>query len=269
MYLSAREEEFLSTLASTGQSIFELEQALDFWKSRANASNALSRLVRKGWLKRIDRGVYLIVPLEAGPDRAWSESALVIAPYLVKPSAIAYWSAMHYWNMTEQLPQVVFVQTTRRKRSQEYFGVQYRFVTVKESRFFGILQRPSPGKPISITDREKTLLDAAARPDLCGGIIQLAQALKTAASDVDWEKLDRYLIQWGGGTVLKRLGYLTEAMSLPLPNREKRLERWRRSLTQGISQLEPGMGATGPTVTRWRIQVNVDLRHLHGERVAT
>ena len=37
----------------------------------------------KGWLARIERGRYLIVPLEAGPDRVWTEDALVIASYLV------------------------------------------------------------------------------------------------------------------------------------------------------------------------------------------
>ncbi len=76
-----------------------------------------------------------------------------------------------------------------------------------------------------VTDREKTMLDAAARPDLSGGIVQLFLALKTVGPDLDWDKLDTYLEKWGGGTVVKRLGYLLEESSLVLPGIEQRLAK--------------------------------------------
>ncbi len=257
--LSTREAEFLSYLAAEGKEIFSVAQAQDYWRTPAHTANVLSRLVRKGWLQRLERGVYMLLPLAAGPERTWSESALVIAPHLIQPAAVAYWSALHYWHMTEQVPQVVWVQSTRRKRPVEILGMRFRFVTVSQARFFGVLRRTLDGKPIYVTDREKTLLDAAARPDLSGGVVQLAQALQTAHTDIHWGRLDDYLLRWGGGVVVKRLGYLLETLALPIPNREERLERWRGMLSQGISLLEPGLGTTGPTVTRWRLRINVDL----------
>ncbi len=42
----------------------------------------MARLVDKGWLERLAKGKYLIVPLEAGPDRTWTEDAHVIAGHL-------------------------------------------------------------------------------------------------------------------------------------------------------------------------------------------
>ena len=77
--ISTREAEFLSRLAARGQTIFSTGQAEAFWGNARHAANVLSRLVEKGWLQRLERGVYMILPLEAGPERAWSESALVIA----------------------------------------------------------------------------------------------------------------------------------------------------------------------------------------------
>lgn len=77
----------------------------------------------------------MIIPLEAGPERLWSENALIIASHLVSPGAVAYWSAMRFWNMTEQLPRVQFIQTTKRKRSVNIQGINYRFVTVSDKRF--------------------------------------------------------------------------------------------------------------------------------------
>jgi predicted transcriptional regulator of viral defense system len=136
--------------------------------------------------------------------------------------------------------------------------MRFRFVTIREEKFFGILERNLNSKKFPITDREKTLIDCAHRPDLSGGSMQLAQALETACSEIDWPKLDGYLKRWGGGTVVKRLGYLVEGLKLPIPEREQCLAEWQKLLSRGISSLEPGAGHSGPVVTRWRLRINVD-----------
>jgi predicted transcriptional regulator of viral defense system len=159
----------------------------------------------------------------------------------------------------------VFVQSTRRKRPVEVLGIRFRFVTVSEARFFGVARRTLDGKAMYVTDREKTLLDAAARPDLSGGTLQLAQALRAAHPDVDWERLDDYLARWGGGAPVKRLGYLVETLALPIPDLEGRLQRWQGMLSQGISLLEPGPSAAGQVLTRWRLRLNGDIPNQGGE----
>jgi predicted transcriptional regulator of viral defense system len=255
--LTPKESEFLSKIAEKGLSIFTFEQAQALWSPPERTPDALYRLTQKGWLLRLERGIYLLIPLEAGPARAWTENGFIIAQYLVDPAAVAYWSALHYWNMTEQIPQVIFVQTTRRKQSTEIAGMKFRFVTVIDGHFFGLTSVFIAGKTAQVTDREKTLVDCAARPDLCGGIFQLAQALKSNHSQLNWDKLDQYLKQWDGGTVVKRLGYLVEA--LKLPNQEDRLNRWQSLISRGISLLEPGAGIHGPIRTRWQVRVNVPI----------
>ena len=259
--LGPKEAEFLAAFSSQGKMIFTVEQARDFWGDAAYTTNVLGRLETKGWLHRLERGAYMIIPLEAGPDRTWSESALVIAPYLIQPAAIAYWSALHYWHMTEQIPHTVFVQSTRRKhqRQKQILGISFHFVTVVESKFFGVAKRTLGGQPIYVTDREKTLVDAADRPDLSGGGVQLAQALRTAQGDLDWQRLEEYLDCWPTRSPLKRIGYLVETLELAIPNREERLARWLGSLSSGIVSLEPGHdGDVGRIVTRWRLHVNVE-----------
>jgi predicted transcriptional regulator of viral defense system len=178
---------------------------------------------------------------------------------LIQPAAIAYWSALSYWNMTEQVPHTVFVQSTTRKLPLEIMGVQFRFITVKPAHFYGVVQRIQDGKPLTVTDREKTLIDAAARPDLAGGILQLAQGLQSSYRDITWTRLDDYLHQWGGGAVVKRLGYLLESLDLPVPDLSSRLAQWQEMLSAGISLLEPGAGDRGQIVTRWRIRDNINM----------
>lgn len=89
--------------------------------------------------------------------------------------------------------------------------------------------------------------------------MQLSRAMKSSLNSIDWEKLDRYLIQWGGGVIAKRLGYLVETLSLPIPARESKINHWRTMISKGVSQLEPGSGRSGPVVTRWQLQINVPV----------
>ena len=264
--LGAQEAGLLAQLSADGHTIFTTAQAQDLLGDAAYTANTLSRLVKKGWLQRLQRGLYLIIPLEAGPERLWSESSLVIANKLVEPSAVAYWSALHYWGMTEQAPHVVFVQTTQRKAALQVLGMCFRFVTLPEVRFFGVAQRTVDGKAFAVTDREKTLLDAAARPDLCGGIAQLAQALSGHHAEVDWRRLDDYLQRWGGGSVVKRLGYLVETLHMPIPERTQRLERWRGWISQGMSLLEPGASPDGTSAPQWNLRVNVGVEGARDHR---
>jgi len=259
MSLSKQEAEFLTTFSASGKRVFTYQQATDYMHSKVAATNTLGRLVRKGGLQRRERGVYMSSPLEAGPERLWSENALVLASNLTSPGAVAYWSALRFWNMTEQIPRVQFIQTTKRKRSLMIQGVEFQFIYVAERYFFGISTRKIEDLPIMVTDREKTIIDAASRPELSGGIIQLAQAMKSSINFVDWEKLDRYLDQWRGGVVAKRLGYLVETLSLPIPDRVSTINHWQTMISKGISQLEPGLIQSGPVVTRWQLQINVQI----------
>ena len=257
MSLGKQETNFLTHFAASGKRLIHVDEAEAFLHSRQAATKMLSRLASKGWLHRLERGLYLIIPLEAGPERTWSESSFIVGPQLVTPGAIAYWSAFRFWNWTEQIPNVTFIQTTKRKKPILIDGVKYQFITVQESHFYGIVNRTLEGSSVSVTDPEKTLIDAAARPDLSGGIYQLAQVMKEHQLSIDWYKLNQYLVQWGGGVVAKRLGYLAESLMISIP--DGMLSHWHELVTKGISLLEPGLEQKGAVVTRWQLQINIDI----------
>lgn len=260
--LSADMASALSLLASKGQSIFRLEDliAATHWPRR-RAVNLLYQLRRSGWIVSLARSTYLIVPLEAGPEAAWTEDALVIASHLVTPGAVAYWSACHYWNWTEQVPRTVFVETPKRtgRKRREVLGVTYEFVRLTSRKLFGTVERTAGQGKFSVTDREKTLVDALDRPDLCGGIRQVVEMLPEASEAVRWESVEAYLEKMGSGALYKRLGLLVEMLGekVTVPDRERRLDAWRSLLTGGYAPLEPGGPANGPVNNRWRVRVNV------------
>jgi len=209
----------------------------------------LSRMEEKGFIERIEKGKYLIIPLGSEKGK-YTLHEFVIASYLVEPFAISYWSALHHYGLTEQIPNTVFVQTpARKKKSQmEIFGVNYQIVRVKEGKFFGVRKEWIEETPISITDKEKTIIDCLDKPHYAGGIIEVAKALKTGS--LDYNQLGNYALKIDNFAVVRRLGYLCERMgipiNLPLPPSKKYL------------LLDPTMPAKGKNDPKWRLVINND-----------
>ena len=265
--LSDAEASLLTTLAARGKNVFSTRNAYDILGEGKATRDTLERLVKKGWLERIEKGKYLIVPLEAGPDRVWTEDALVIAGHLVSPGMVAYWSALHYWNLTEQVPRVTFVQTPSRKenRAPKVLGMQFRIVRVKEERFFGSHVFTAGESPVRITDREKTIIDCLDRPDLSGGVSEVAKALQEVEGELDWRRTTEYLRRFGSGAVVKRLGFLVESIQSAHSPGPELIDQWQRLLTAGISRLDPSSPRDPHRIaTRWRIEVNLPEEGLGG-----
>ncbi|MCH8342307.1 MAG: type IV toxin-antitoxin system AbiEi family antitoxin domain-containing protein, partial [Chloroflexi bacterium] len=57
--LGPQEQRFLRELAGRGLRLFRTEEAYPHFASKARARKALSRLESKGWLMRLERGLYL------------------------------------------------------------------------------------------------------------------------------------------------------------------------------------------------------------------
>ena len=269
MNLSSVDATLLTTLAAAGKQIFITEDAYalpGLAGTRRAVRDQIGRLVKKGWLERLEKGKYLIVPLDAGPERTWTEDAHVIAHHLVKPGQVAYWSALHYWNLTEQVPRTTLVQTTARKenRSPVVLGMRFRVVRVKPRKFFGTHRYRFGEWMLAVTDREKTILDCVDRPGLGGGADEVARALMAGDGDFDWTRLTAYLHRFGSGAAVKRLGFLVETLKLNSPPELEMLEEWRRGLTAGLSKLDPSTPRQPHRIaTRWRIQVNLPESGLH------
>jgi len=209
-------------------------------------------LERGGWIERVERGKYVILPLEAEKDR-YTLHEFVVGSILVKSSAIAYWSALHFHGLTEQMPGVVFVQTISRKKRRELvvFNTVYRIVRVVKRKFFGLEPVWVEGSKVYVTNKEKTIIDCLDKPQYCGGIIEVYKALKDGNLDV--EKLSKYLTLFDSGAVAKRLVYLAELVGLDL-NIPGRL------IKKGIVLLDPTMPRRGWVDYRLKLLINLELK---------
>jgi len=244
---------FLDEVAKKGNA-FAFDEILKISNIQRNVLwGILSRLEKSGWIERIEKGKYMIIPLGAEKGK-YTLNEFVIGALLVKPYAIAYWSALHFYGLTEQIPHTVFIQTTARKKKQKIriFDVEYRLIRVKESKLFGIRKEWIEETQVNITDKEKTIVDCLGKPQYCGGIIEVAKALRNG--EFDKAKLINYANKIGNSAVIRRLGYLCDLLriDIPLPEIE----------TRNYLYLDLTMPQKGVKNAKWRLIINLDEKVL-------
>ena len=266
--LSPTEARLLNELAAAGKTIFATEDARAIMNGQGERVNKLLyRLTQKRWLFRLEKGKYLILPLEAGMEGLYTVHEFLIAAHLVKPHAIAYASALSFHGLTDQVARTVFVASTSRRQNVtiESLGLHYRFITLTEDKFFGLETVAIEDQPVQITDPSKTIVDGLDHPEYCGGIVEMAKGLwryhRSEVVDPSIElrtRLDRltcYALRLGNRTVFKRLGYLAEVLGLDVG---EYLTRWQGEVSAGMGLLDPRYGERGPYNTRWNLRLNVD-----------
>lgn len=218
----------------------------------------LERLQRKGWIRRIRRGRFAVIPLSSGESRTPQLHEFIVAMELVSPAAIAYWSALNHHGMTEQLPRTVFVATNHpvRRHPGEVLGTRYKIVSLRPKKFFGIQKDWIDEMPFSITDREKTVIDGLDLPQYVGGIGEIAKALSTAWKQLDESKLRKYAVNIGNSAVAKRFGFLMETLGLG------DVEKLRNTvkLAPGFSSLDPALPRKGTFNRRWGLLINTEIK---------
>jgi predicted transcriptional regulator of viral defense system len=245
--------QLLNDLAKKGQ-IFTFEDAASISSLGSQSLKVtLSRMEKEGWIERIEKGKYLIIPLGARKG-GYTINEFIIGSQLVKPAVISYWSALNYHGFTEQIPNTVFIQTTARKKEQdiEIFGVRFRIVRITEKKLFGFEKVWIDDVEVLITDREKTIVDCLDKPQYCGGI---AEASKALHGDLDIEKLKKYAIDIGNSAVIKRLGILCDKIGL-------KVDVEPGSISGNYPLLDPSMHGNGILNRKWKIRENVSEKYL-------
>jgi len=100
--------------------------------------------------------------------------------------------------------------------------VPYRVTTVTGRKFFGTTPTSIEGTTIQVSDLE-TLVDCADHPGFCGGIRELACAMRAADEQgCSWETVGEYLERLDNGAATKRIVYLADQLGIGLPTRGAR-----------------------------------------------
>jgi predicted transcriptional regulator of viral defense system len=255
--------ELLLRLSAEGKTIFSIADAQSITnKSYGATAKLLSRLAQKRWLVRLMGGKYLIVPLEAGLEGIPMADRYVIAREVLgsRPYYISHYSAMELHQMTTQPVNTVYVIVRRQWDSRTIAGVRYRFIYASQRSFWGWeMIWVTAEEQVRVSDLEKTLLDCTVRPELCGGLGELAKGLWLRKNDLDDSRLTEYVQRLGHRAAAKRIGFLLETYDLGGPETIAMLQSL---VNRGYDLLDPASPDEGPYRRRWRLRINLDPEEL-------
>jgi predicted transcriptional regulator of viral defense system len=177
------------------------------------ASNLLARLRRDGLVDRVAGGRYAIRQLGLLGTRASSEDVALAVAALVGDHAhrLAYHSALDFHGLLTRPVRTVQIASPHRFSSVEMSGLPLRLVHEREETV-GLGTEPA-GHGAMVSNLERSLLDAAARPDLVGGYFPLAEAL--AGSRPDPTRLVELAEELDASAALRRVGSLADQLEVP------------------------------------------------------
>lgn len=261
----------LQQLLNSGHRIFSMNDAIAVASLEKIPSNQLrkilSNLAKQGLVIRLRRGLYVSIGLlsDAGQTHPF-----VISSFLIQPSVISHWSALQYHGLTEQIPNTIMASTTssvitpsmrknapsqsERKHCWKIQDLRYEYIHMQKKHFFGHEKIwVTPHEQVSITNKERTVLDTFIDPKLFGGIGGAMEILENALAIIDISKLVAYALQYGNKSLTKRLGWALESLDIE----EHYFEPLLDVPIHSFCRLDPSKPAKGKYNKRWMIQDNL------------
>jgi len=225
-----------------------------------DASKTLSRWTKQGWVKRVCRFLYTIVPLDAASPDQPLENIWLLVPEIFSPGYIGGWSAAEHWDFTEQVFQHICVLSEKRTptNKHEYLGVSFFIVHIPKEMNFGTEVVWIGSKKVLISDPHKTILDMLYRVKLGGGIQHTIDCFKAYAKSREFDalRLVSYAKRIGNGVIFKRLGFICENI---LGSKHDLTRICMAEITKGASYIDPSH-KKGRLVRRWQLIVPSTLQ---------
>lgn len=211
--LGRKESYLLLSLARAGKKIFTIGDAK---KVIPRPKKIIHSLAKKRWILPLKRGLYALVPLEAGLKGAdaFIIHDFVIASCLETPYYIGFWSALNYHGLTDEIPRTVFMATLKAKKPVKILTSEFYFVKLSKRKFFGYEKIEVEGKKVNVSDMNKTVADCLDHPEHAGGIGEIARSIFFNHEQLDFEKIRDYALRAGNSAILKRLGFILEKTGL-------------------------------------------------------
>ena len=241
---------FMLMLDDNELDIFTLEEIKTIASSEfKNINEIIENLVHKKLLSRIERGKYC---------RYNFRDENVIGCKLSEGSAIGYWSSLNKHGLTEQFPNSIFIQTTKRKSEKSVFGVSYKFIQISKFKMTGIEQLGYGNHSYQMTDVEKTIIDCFDLPQYSGGYAELIRAFNQA--DLKSEKMITYCKAVKNIAITKRMGYLAELLN------KKGMKSFINFAVKEVNEkynLFDSFGIEeGEFENRWRLRLNISKEEI-------
>lgn len=206
-------------------------------KSPAYCHLVLHRLHRQGRILHLEKNKYTL-----------SRDPFLLASRIVWPSYISGRSALHYYHLTDQVPQEITVLVTTPRKSLLVGNTLLRFTTTKPAHFFGYQKIKYQEHDLFIASPEKALIDSEILKKV--SVAEIKEILSAHLSELHLPTLIAYMLQTRSSSLLKRFGYLLELMG------KDYYQKIRKYLDATYVFLDVTKPKPGFKNTKWRLLIN-------------
>ena len=214
--LPATASKIILTAEEANRQILTVADFMSFYKISASyARKMISELVRTGWLVRIAKGQYQLLPAKTGLDPFPMGDKFVLACQAFPDGFIAYGSAAEQHGLSLQVFNSVIIANTERSGTRTIGSLNVQLVKVAATNYLGF-QALSRGPSVKVATLERTLIDCIDRPDLAGGISDLVDILERGKKRADIDRIIELLSGYSSKSLIKKVGFLLEQFDYPL-----------------------------------------------------
>jgi len=193
----------------------------------------LHRLKKEGLVFQVEKGKYTVF-----------EDPMVFSSYITLPSYISFWTAIRFYNFTEQLPRDIMLASPKPKKNMVFNKKRIRFFKTKH--MWGYKKQRYRDFDIFVAEKEKSIIDSLLLRNI--PFSEVVKAVQT--KDFDAGKLVEYAIKTKNKSLMKRLGYMMEISGID--GRGKLIEHFDRNYIL----LSWNGKASGKKNKKWRIILN-------------
>ena len=191
----------------------------------------LYRLNKEGFIKKIERGKYTIY-----------DNILIFASYITTPSYFSLWTALRYYNLTQQQPKKFFVACSTKRKNIKLKDSEIVFLFTKH--MFGYKKDRYNDFDIFIADPEKIIIDS-----LLFKIPIEDISIALDDNNLNFKKISEYAMRTGNISLIKRLGYLLD---------KKKGDSYElKALDNNYIPLNYLGKKKGKKNTKWKVLVNI------------
>lgn len=180
--------------------------------SLSGAHNRISLVAKAGWLRRIKRGLYLIIDSLTARSQI-DVSLLSIANAIVSNSYVSLSHALNYYQLFDQYSATVVSITSDVNKKYILDDYIFRYSKVKKDMYFGFTEKMINGKKIRLAEAEKALIDYLYLDKSFGSASLVFEKLKEHHRELDIKKLQEYATR-SGFTISRKIGFMLDNLGL-------------------------------------------------------
>jgi predicted transcriptional regulator of viral defense system len=191
---------------------------------------------------------------------------LFIGSTLVRPYYFSFATAAFFLGLSTQASAIVYIATNSGvSRRLIRDGREYRLVVQPEQKFFGAVKMDAYGCGVMMAEPEKTIVDCLDRPTCAGGVPEIATMLWRGKNRLSWNQLVGYAVRFKSCSLIQRLGYLVDALRLPIDTSTRDLMVGTASGSICYLGRRSQWKTVGEYNSTWRVVDNIPRRVLLGD----